>query len=341
MQGAIDVFEAHSAAQLRAFVLRELGMTTTSTSSFTSYTNDGGGFLRLYGEEGLYEFGVADYTVAHSFSARFACDEEILRFGTMYEGRTFYRMEGAQQASFLPSAFVTLEHGVHGMQEWRLGQRLCGAEFSLYPAFYQKACDAFRGCYARSPRDVLEANRTYRFMPMEMASIIDRLVEADRASRLRPLAVRAAALEALDIIMGTGQGGRGGGPFGSAGAPSRYPLAGERGVVYAPDELRLLEEARDTLDRTYTRPPTISALAQTLGINEQKLKTGFQRLYHTTIGRYVLSLRMTQAALLLRTTSVPVEVISARVGYLHPSNFIKAFRRTYSCTPAQYRRQES
>ena len=50
---------------------------------------------------------------------------------------------------------------------------------------------------------------------------------------------------------------------------------------------------------------------------------------------------MTQAALLLRTTSVPVEVVSARVGYAHPSNFIKAFRRTYSCTPAQYRRQES
>lgn len=99
-------------------------------------------------------------------------------------------------------------------------------------------------------------------------------------------------------------------------------------------------EARDTLDRTYTHPRTIEALAKDLGLSPQKLKTGFQRLYHTTPGRYVAKLRMTQGALLLRTTDVCVEIISTRVGYAHPSNFIKAFRRAYSCTPAQYRRQE-
>ena len=335
------MFKAHSASQLRAFVLHELGMVGTPASCFVSYVNERVGFLRLYGQEELYEFGVADYTVDHDFSAQFDCKEDILRFGTMYEGRTFFKMEGAQQASFLPSAFVTLESGVRGMQEWRRGQRLRGAEFSLYPTFYKTACGAFHGCYAQSPQEVLEANRTYRFMPMEMAAVVDRLVEADRAGSLRPLAVRAAALEALDIIMGAAQSGKGDNPFAPSSAPRRYPLAGERGVVFTPDELLLLEEARDTLDRTYTHPPTIEALAQALGISAQKLKTGFQRLYHTTVGRYILSLRMTQAALLLRTTSVTVEVVSARVGYAHPSNFIKAFRRVYSCTPAQYRRQES
>ena len=335
------MFVAHSAGQLRSFVLQELGMVATQSHSSTVYAKDGVGFLRLYGKEGLYEFGVADYTGSHDFSAQFSCHDELLRFGTMYEGRTFFRMEGSRESSFLPSVFVTYEREVRGTQKWWRGQRLRGAEFTLYPAFYEAVYDGFRDCYAKPPQAALEANRTYRFMPMEMVALVERLVEADRAGRLGPLAVQAAALEALDAIMGAGQGEKAGNPFASAGTPSRYPLAGERGVVFTPDELRLLEEARDTLDRTYAHPPTIEALAQTLGINAQKLKTGFQRLYRTTIGRYVLDLRMTQAALLLRTTSVPVEVVSARVGHAHPSNFIKTFRRTYSCTPAQYRRQES
>lgn len=74
-------------------------------------------------------------------------------------------------------------------------------------------------------------------------------------------------------------------------------------------------EARDTLDHTHTHPRTIKALEKDLSLSPQKLKTGFQRLYHTTPGRYVANLRMTQGTLLLCTTDVCVEVISARVGY--------------------------
>ncbi len=71
-------------------------------------------------------------------------------------------------------------------------------------------------------------------------------------------------------------------------------------------------EARDTLDRTYTHPRTIEALAMDLGLSPQKLKTGFQRLYHITPGQYVANLRMTQGALLLRTTDVCVWKSSPR-----------------------------
>lgn len=71
-------------------------------------------------------------------------------------------------------------------------------------------------------------------------------------------------------------------------------------------------ETRDTLDRTYTHPRTIKALEKDLSLSPQKLKTGFQRLYHTTPGRYVANLRMTQGALLLRTTDVCGSHLRAR-----------------------------
>ena len=177
-------------------------------------------------------------------------------------------------------------------------------------------------------------------MPMNAVAAMERLIEADRSGRLGPLAVQGAALEALDAIMEVAGHAGPESPFCPATAKGRYQLSAGRRAEFSTDELYRIERARDTLDRTYTHPRTIEALARDLGLSPQKLKTGFQRLYHTTPGRYVANLRMTQGALLLRTTDVCVEVISARVGYAHPSNFIKAFRRAYSCTPAQYRRQE-
>lgn len=334
------MFEAHNAEELRSFVLHELGMQANRGTACTAYTNKQGDYLRLYGEPGLYEFGVADYRIDHDFSARFSCDQEILRFGAMYEGRTFFQMEGERQSSFLPSVFVTYERDVRGEQEWHQGQRLCGAEFSLYPAFFETARKKYGPHYARPLHQALEPNRTYRFMPMNAVAAMERLIEADRSGRLGPLTVQGAALEALDAIMETAGHAGAESPFCPAAARGRYPLTAGRRAEFSTDELYLIERARDTLDRTYTHPRTIEALAKDLGLSPQKLKTGFQRLYHTTPGRYVAKLRMTQGALLLRTTDVCVEVISTRVGYAHPSNFIKAFRRAYSCTPAQYRRQE-
>ena len=334
------MFEAHNAEELRMFVLHELGMQANQGTACTTYTSEQGDYLRLYGEPGLYEFGVANYRIDHDFSARFSCDQEILRFGAMYEGRTFFQMEGERQSSFLPSVFVTYERDVRGMQEWHQGQHLCGAEFTLYPAFFETARKKYAAHYTRPLHQALEPNRTYRFMPMNAVAAMERLIEADRSGRLGPLAVQGAALEALDAIMEVAGHAGPESPFCPATAKGRYPLSAGRRAEFSTDELYLIERARDTLDRTYTHPRTIEALAKDLGLSPQKLKTGFQRLYHTTPGRYVANLRMTQGALLLRTTDVCVEVISARVGYAHPSNFIKAFRRAYSCTPAQYRKQE-
>ena len=48
---------------------------------------------------------------------------------------------------------------------------------------------------------------------------------------------------------------------------------------------------------------------------------------------------MAQARKLLRETDLPLEAIATRVGYRHPSFFIKHFRRDHGVTPAAWRRR--
>ena len=81
-------------------------------------------------------------------------------------------------------------------------------------------------------------------------------------------------------------------------------------------------------------------LSKELLISTQKLKAGFSHFYHMTIGEFSTSLKMSTSATLLCTTDLSVAEIAKQVGYTYPSNFIKKFQQTYSCTPLKYRERE-
>ena len=130
--------EVMTPQQLTAFVLDNLGMKRTACTDYDLYTNDSSGFLRLYGKPGLYTFGVADYTISHSFSARFAATEKLLRFGALYDGATTVRLANGQDRSSKPSVYITLQQRIEGEQLWVAGQHLSGAEFTIYPAYLQE-----------------------------------------------------------------------------------------------------------------------------------------------------------------------------------------------------------
>lgn len=54
----------------------------------------------------------------------------------------------------------------------------------------------------------------------------------------------------------------------------------------------------------------------------------------------LLELRMNRAAILLRSTDLPVEDISLMLGYSNTSNFHKAFREYYHCSPREFAKTE-
>lgn len=87
------------------------------------------------------------------------------------------------------------------------------------------------------------------------------------------------------------------------------------------EDLRLVSVA----DAVYVSPFYISHL--------------FQRELSTTFLQYLTSVRMSHARQLLTSTRLPIEAISARVGYYSPKRFRVVFKRTFSVTPTEYRHQ--
>ncbi len=67
----------------------------------------------------------------------------------------------------------------------------------------------------------------------------------------------------------------------------------------------------------------------------------FAQHFHAQIGlpvqRYRQSINMSNAAMLLRNTNLPLIQIAGLTGFSTDAALIKAFRKSFSCTPRQYR----
>lgn len=63
----------------------------------------------------------------------------------------------------------------------------------------------------------------------------------------------------------------------------------------------------------------------------------FQKLYHTTPGRYLTALRIKAAEELLKNGEMRVSDVAALCGYAGAGYFIRAFRRETGLTPEAYR----
>lgn len=88
------------------------------------------------------------------------------------------------------------------------------------------------------------------------------------------------------------------------------------------------------MDEHYTQ----EELAARFDIPLTSLKQCFKSVFGSSIGQYLLKLRMNQAAVLLKTNrDMNVSEIAGRVGYDSPSKFAIAFRKVMGMSPTEYR----
>lgn len=88
------------------------------------------------------------------------------------------------------------------------------------------------------------------------------------------------------------------------------------------------------MDENYTQ----EELSSRFGISLTSMKQCFKSVFGSTIGVWLLTYRMNQAAVLLRTERrMNISEIAGRVGYDSPSKFAMAFRRIMGMSPGEYR----
>lgn len=91
------------------------------------------------------------------------------------------------------------------------------------------------------------------------------------------------------------------------------------------------------LEEHYQEDITLEMLTHNFGINRTNLCREFKNYTGFSVKKYILTLRMNQAKLLLQNSSYRVEEISEIVGFHDTAHFIQIFKKMVGVTPHQFR----
>jgi AraC family transcriptional regulator len=95
--------------------------------------------------------------------------------------------------------------------------------------------------------------------------------------------------------------------------------------------------ARDLLHSSFMNKPDLSIISSAACLSTPQLIRQFKTVFRTTPHQYLVQVRLSHAARLLKHTSTPVHEITWRCGFEDPSAFCRAFRGAYGVSPLHYR----
>lgn len=293
------------------------------------------GHLVSYSRDGFYNLGIADYTIPKDFSITFDNPEYLMRFGIVYEGITNFQIENNPISSFTPSSFFVVEKDLKGQQNWKKGQHFHGAEITIYEKYFNEIIKpSFPNVV---DFDFFMKNYTYIYLPLEIVEIIHQLQSLHNKNLLNNIYLESKILECIAILINeiTRSSKN---AFTNQIDYGNINIGNNRVIKLTSDDIISIQKAHDILQQNYINPPNIKTLSKMVFLSEQKLKAGFSKYYHVSIGKYVNNVRMTVAANLLSTTDLSIEDIAFKVGYNYSGNFSKMFKKTYGKTPLKFRK---
>ena len=100
-------------------------------------------------------------------------------------------------------------------------------------------------------------------------------------------------------------------------------------------------QAKAFIDTHYQEPLKMQDVADSLHIHPNYLCCVFKKEYGQTPHDYLRSIRMAQAAMLLKLTDHPISVIAASTGYSNPFQFSTAFKAFHGLPPNAYRKKQA
>lgn len=119
---------------------------------------------------------------------------------------------------------------------------------------------------------------------------------------------------------------------------SQHLLERRQALPNADYKARQLREIVSYLSEHFAEPLTLPNIASHFGLSPQYFSTFFRINFGRTFTQHINSLRIEQAARLLRETDLPIMEIGFTVGFENFSYFIKRFRAVYGVPPSLYRR---
>jgi AraC-like DNA-binding protein len=322
----------------KAAFLEKLSFSKIECPNYTLYTNKNKpelGYFINYKRDGYYDLLIADYTIPEDFSLSFDNPELLMRFGIVYEGVTEFKIENNPVSSFTPSSFFSIEKDLKGSTKWKKGRHFHGTEITIFENYFKEIVKP-------NFPNIIDFNSfinnyTYNYLPLEIVEIIHQLQSLNYENSLNSIYLESKILECLAILINEVTKSSEN-AFNNQINYGNINIGANRIIKLTSADMHAIQKAHDLLKKNYSNPPTIEALSKMVFLNEQKLKAGFSKYYHMSIGEYTNHLKMTVAANLLSTTDLSIEDIAYKVGYNYSANFSKMFKKTYGKTPLKFRK---
>ncbi|WP_149276487.1 helix-turn-helix domain-containing protein [Pareuzebyella sediminis] len=83
----------------------------------------------------------------------------------------------------------------------------------------------------------------------------------------------------------------------------------------------------------------IKTLANKVGLNQNSLQNGFQKLYGASVNNYIRNARMEMGKTLIEQTDLNISEITYKIGISSRSYFSKLFKERFAMSPTQYRKK--
>lgn len=112
-------------------------------------------------------------------------------------------------------------------------------------------------------------------------------------------------------------------------------LSSKSTISFDKRDADLIREAEFLLRDNLEAPPSLPELARRVGVNKNKLNQGFRKIFGNSVFDHLRILRLERARELLENEHKSVTEVAYEVGYTHPENFTRAFKKHF-CTSPKY-----
>ncbi|GAE27069.1 response regulator receiver [Halalkalibacter wakoensis JCM 9140] len=107
-------------------------------------------------------------------------------------------------------------------------------------------------------------------------------------------------------------------------------------MFYYPEPIRKMESF---LLENYHKPIRIKSITESVNMSESQVNRLYKKYVDMSPMERLTTIRMEQAALLLRNPSVTVTDVASQVGYQSMSAFVQQFKRRYKKSPKDYQKK--
>lgn len=95
------------------------------------------------------------------------------------------------------------------------------------------------------------------------------------------------------------------------------------------------------IEENLDKPISLAELARTAGMSVYYFATLFKKSTGVSPHRYIVWRRVIRASELLRDTRLSILQVSLDLGFEHPNNFARAFRRVTGVSPTRFRQTQA